>query len=548
MTPDPAKAPPERRAPRPWGRVALDAFETRRGKIRAGLEIADVGFLLLRVAAVGGNYAWLLLSHVPAGEAGAFISIIRYFIVYSLLLYLVLFLDFERKRTIYAISLAFDLSYIHFLVIRTGGFHSTFLIGFYLLTTLHSFYYGYRYGLLVAATCSLVLFLSGYPVSALDRIDFVLHASFFFLLAMPIGLFSGKLRADKEKIEYLNEELIRSIGEARRIQDKLIRAEKLSALGRLTAEVAHEIRNPLTVVGGFAKRLEKRLPDGEKEKEYAGIIVSEVGRLERILRDVLSFSREAKYHQRHTSLNGIVADTAQEYAGQCGKKSIRVNVEALRGLPTCVADEDQVRQAVNNLVQNAIDAMQSGGALTLRTRMTEENGVRFAVIEVADTGTGIPEEQSDRIFEPFYSRKEIGQGTGLGLSICKKIMEEHRGLIRLSSIPGNGSVFGLYFPCVPSEEAFEVQCWEYTRCGMDNAADPGRACAAYPNFGRICWSVAGTLSETPPQCVTARQIGDCRKCGFYATVEGSRNRGGTGSEGLAIAAVPPAPGPATRPT
>lgn len=501
----------------------LEALGKRWETLKGDVEIADVGFLFLRVAAPAGNYAWLLLSGIPEGEARIFHWIIRYFIVYSLFLYLLLFLLPGRKKTIYGISLGFDLSYVYLLAAHSGGYDSSFFIGFYLLTALHSFYYGLRAGLLVAGASAIVYFFSGTSVSALDRIDFFLRVSFLFLIALPLGILSAKLRVDKAQIESLNAELLHSIEELKRMQDKLIRAEKLSALGRLTSDVAHEIRNPLTVIGGFARRLEKRLPENEKEKEYAGIIVSEVARLELILKDILAFSREAKHHQSHTNLNDILTETGEAIADLCKEKGVRSTIEAAPHLPSCVVDRDQVRQAVNNLVQNAIEAMPAGGTLTLRTRSMEDNGVPYTVIDVADTGVGIPKEKTARIFEPFYSRKEIGQGTGLGLSICKKILEEHRGVIKVDSTPGEGSVFSLCFPYTPAEEAFKIQCWEYMKCGVEKSADAGRSCPAYPNYGRICWSVAGTFSETRVQGVMAQKLGDCRKCEYYIRVEVTRD-------------------------
>jgi hypothetical protein len=205
----------------------LEALGKRWETLKSDVEIADVGFLFLRVAAPAGNYAWLLLSGIPEGEARIFHWIIRYFIVYTLLLYLLLFLLPERKKTIYGISLGFDLSYVSLLVAHSGGYDSSFFIGFYLLTALHSFYYGPRRGLLVAGASAIVYLFSGYSVSALDRIDFFLRASFLFLIALPLGILSAKLRVDKTQIESLNAELLRSIEELKQLQDKLIRAEKL---------------------------------------------------------------------------------------------------------------------------------------------------------------------------------------------------------------------------------------------------------------------------------------------------------------------------------
>jgi signal transduction histidine kinase len=434
------------------------------------------------------------------------------------LVYALLFFRFDRKRDIYRLSLLFDFAFVYLLVVNSGGFASSFFIGFYLLTALHAFYYGYRTGMVVAAMCTVIYLLAGLRVSAIEPIDFLLRISFLFLIALPIGLLSAVLRKDKEKIESLNRDLTKSLETSKHLQGKLLEAEKLSALGRLSANVAHEIRNPLTAIGGFAKRLEKRLPEKTAEKEHARIIVHEVARLERILRDTLIFSREAKFHLRYANMNDLLVWMEAKFADLCREKNLLLTVRPAPGLPSCIVDEDQIRQSLDNLVTNAMDAMTGGGTLTLSTRTKCENGTHYVVMDVSDTGPGISPESVKRIFEPFYSTKEIGHGTGLGLSICKKIMEEHRGSIRVSAAPGGGATFSLYIPYIPVEEIFKAQCWEIMRCGVDIPGNAAERCPAFPNYGRICWSVAGTSSETKVQCPVALKIGDCHKCTFYGIV------------------------------
>jgi hypothetical protein len=220
-------------------------------------------------------------------------------------------------------------------------------------------------------------------------------------------------------------------------------------------------------------------------------------------------------------MNELLARTGREYDEICREKGIALSTRPAPDLPRCIADDEQIRMALGNLVTNAIDAMPGGGSLTLSTRMACDNGVHYVVVDVADTGPGVPGDRVDRIFEPFYSTKAIGHGTGLGLSMCKKIMEEHRGAARVSSAPGEGSVFSLLIPFVPPEETFKVQCWEVMRCGVESMERAGDQCPAYPNFGRICWSVAGTMSETKIQCPVAEKTGDCRKCPFYELIQTS---------------------------
>jgi len=499
----------------------MSTLKARYESVRSGLEIADIGFFVLRLIALAGTVGWLLVAPVPRETVSTFQRIAGFFLFYCVLGYALLIFRFDRKRDIYRIFLLFDLAFVYLLITHSGGPASSFFIGFYLLTALHAFYYGYRTGLVVAVVSAVIYLLASLRVSSIEPIDFLLRISFLFLIALPIGLLSAILRRDKEKIESLNRDLAESLETLKHLQGKLVEVEKLSALGRLTADVAHEIRNPLTAIGGFAKRLEKRLPENTAEKEYAKIVVNEVARLERILRDTLTFSREAKYHLRYADMNDLLAWSEAKFGAVCRERKLVLSVRTAPGLSPCIVDEDQIRQALDNLVTNAIDAMTEGGTLTLATRTACENGTHFVVIEISDTGPGISADLVKRIFEPFYTTKEIGHGTGLGLSICKKIMEEHRGSIRVSAAPGGGAMFSLFLPYLPVEEIFKAQCWEIMHCGVEKRGNAAERCPAFPNYGRICWSVAGTLSETKVHCTAAEKIGDCRKCAFYEIVKPS---------------------------
>ncbi|HHN65644.1 MAG TPA: sensor histidine kinase [Nitrospirae bacterium] len=488
--------------------------------VRSDFELADAGFLVLRIIALIGGYGWLIFADIPSSVAERFSYILVYFIIYCLFLYALLFWLFKKKQVIYVFSLFLDLSFLYLLITNTGGFNSSYFVGFYLLTVLHSFYFGYKFGIFVATLSTIVYALAGRAsFESIHWTELSLRISFLYLLAIPVGILSDRLRYDKERIETLNRELLRSMEEAKKLQNKLIQSEKLSALGKMTADVAHEIRNPLSAIGGFAKRLKKRLSSGTKEMDYAEIIVEEVGRLERILKDVLNFSREARYHLRYTNINNVVRDSVKYFQDMMKERSIVLEEELADELPEILVDRDQVIQVFNNLITNAIDAMPEGGTLTISTRTDTEHNVSFVVVDIVDTGHGIPEEKIDRVFEPFFTTKEIGHGTGLGLSICKKIMDEHRGRIKVCSIKGTGTSFSLYFPYVPAEETFKTQCWEYMKCGVEKTEGAiERRCPSYPNYGRICWVIAGTYCEGRVQGAIAQKIGDCKKCEFYNRV------------------------------
>jgi signal transduction histidine kinase len=488
--------------------------------VKTYIEIADIAFVSLRLIIFCGGIGWLVFSNISQKTFGDVSRIYIYFVAYSLFIYIWLFLSPQKKRTIYGFSLLFDLLYTSLLVRVTGGFESSFFNGFYLITALYSFYYGLVSGTVIAAISAILYFLSSsYGHYELHWTNFLVRIAFLFLLSVPLGMLSQKLKSDKNKIENLNKDLEGYIEELRNVQGKLIQVEKLSALGRLTADVAHEIRNPLTSIGGFARRLNKKLSDGSREKEYSEIVLTEVSRLERILRDVLTFSRESKFEMEYQEINGTIKESVQTFLNLCNDQSIQIDEQLDSSLPNILIDKDQVRQAVNNLVSNAIDAMSEGGRLAVKTYMEKLYEVDYVVIEVTDTGSGLTREALNLIFEPFYTTKEIGTGTGLGLSICKKIVDEHNGLIFVKSEPDKGASFKMYFPYQSKKNGSRIKCWEFHKCGVENAEGAaGMRCPAYPDYGRICWAIAGTFCGKKVSGAIAQKLGDCKKCEFYKRV------------------------------
>ena len=232
--------------------------------------------------------------------------------------------------------------------------------------------------------------------------------------------------------------------EKERLREQLAQAEKLSALGRVTASVADEIRNPLTSVGGFARRLHKKLPESAPEEEYTKFIISEVDRLEGVLHDVLVFSRGGGPHKTETDIQEIVVNAVRPFEGRCRTQSIQIQ-RSIGEVSRVHVDQEQVLEAVKNLVSNAIDSMPGGGTLSIITAMELREGKPYVTVRVGDTGRGIPPEEMTFIFEPFYTTKIQPKGTGLGLPIAKKVIEDYGGFIQAESTP-SGSVFSLFFP------------------------------------------------------------------------------------------------------
>jgi PAS domain S-box-containing protein len=233
--------------------------------------------------------------------------------------------------------------------------------------------------------------------------------------------------------------------ERQHLQTQLAQVEKLSALGRFTANVAHEIRTPLTLIGGFARRLDKHIPDGIKDKEYSDIIINEVSRLENILKNVLTYSRESSLNMEEHNLSEIITSSLKPYQEKYRAQSIRIDLKFTE-IPDLILDRDQVIEVLNNILSNAFDAMPDGGSFTVTNESSTVHGNDYVIVHFTDTGEGMTEEQIQMIFEPFYSTKIIGHGTGLGLPISKKIMEDHDGFITVDTELKKGSTFSLYFP------------------------------------------------------------------------------------------------------
>jgi len=230
------------------------------------------------------------------------------------------------------------------------------------------------------------------------------------------------------------------------LQEQLMQAEKMVALGRLTANVAHEIRNPLTAVGGFARRLHKSVQLGSREKEYVDIIVDEVDRLEKILNKVLIISKGAELAKEYHDIHPLLDEVLRLYEFLCKERSIIVTRTYSIAKPEILIDREHVREAVMNVVANAIDSMGRGGSLLVSTGEETVAGKPYVDIAIQDSGKGIPDEQLKMIFEPFFTTKGPQKGTGLGLVLAKKVVEDHGGFIRVRSKVGEGTTLNLLFP------------------------------------------------------------------------------------------------------
>jgi PAS domain S-box-containing protein len=237
--------------------------------------------------------------------------------------------------------------------------------------------------------------------------------------------------------------VMRDITELKKLQEQLVMKQRMAALGEVAARVAHDIRNPLVSIGGFAKRLEKNLEGNLKE--YAGIITREVAGLEKILGEILAYVRGVSLEKRIVSIDSLVDEVTAVMKSELDEKRI-VLVKGFNAPFEVYVDPGNVREALLNILSNAIHAIGSNGTIAVKTYQKKD----YAVIEIKDTGCGISEEILPFIFDPFFTTKGSGN-TGLGLTITHKIIEKHNGRIEVESKPQTGSTFRVFLP-LKSEE------------------------------------------------------------------------------------------------
>lgn len=219
----------------------------------------------------------------------------------------------------------------------------------------------------------------------------------------------------------------RAEGEIRRLEEEIRRKEKLAAVGTLAAGVAHEIRNPLSSIKGYATYFGMRFPEGSEDRKAAGVMVREVERLNRVISELIGLSRPSDVRPVAASLEDSAAHVLRLIAQDAEKRGVRLEDRIPRGLPPALMDPDRLGQALLNICLNALDAMPHGGTLTLDC--TVDKG--HLVLSVTDTGQGIAPENLNHIFDPYFTTK--GHGTGLGLATVHKIVEALAGEVYVRS-------------------------------------------------------------------------------------------------------------------
>jgi two-component system sensor kinase FixL len=236
--------------------------------------------------------------------------------------------------------------------------------------------------------------------------------------------------------------IVQDLTEMKSLQERMIRSERLAALGQVVAEISHEIKNPLMLIGGFARQLIKETKD-EKALKKLNIISEEVMRLESLLKDMKTFYLPRTLKAEEVDINSLLQEIHDLTRSDCRAKKIQTHFKTHGGRAVVKGDREKLKQVFLNLVTNSTEAMENGGRLSMESDVHEDR----VEVRIADEGCGIPEKEREKIFSPFYTTKR--HGTGLGLSISKSIIEEHAGsTFTVESEEGKGTVFTVSIPLI----------------------------------------------------------------------------------------------------
>lgn len=242
----------------------------------------------------------------------------------------------------------------------------------------------------------------------------------------------------------LNTRLRDAVRELSDAQKRLIEQEKFRSLGEMTANIAHEIKNPLVIIGGFTKRLARQIDLDHTENKYIRIILNEVTRLESILNEVLNYVKETPLVVETCNINEYLDEILYLLTSDASWEEIEITKVYDPGLPPIACDSQQLKQVLINILINAHEAMHGHGAIIIQTKQAVYENRPFVAISIADTGGGIDPAIIDNVFNPFFTTKE--RGTGLGLAISNKIIMNHKGHIDVENVVGKGVTFTIYLP------------------------------------------------------------------------------------------------------
>mgnify|MGYP005814898787 CR=1 FL=1 len=354
----------------------------------------------------------------------------------------------RRLRVAILVCAIAVVSLLHYLTPTTYVWlHPLLQRAYYIPILLMALWFSWRGGI-VAATIAGVFYLPHIVMAWQSNPEYrsaqFVEIGMFFVIATLTGVLADVERKQRQKIEETAAKLSETYAQLQASVEQLRRADRLSALGELSAGLAHEIRNPLGALEGAVQILHRPELSAETRQEFAEMARKEVERLKVLLTNFLDFARP-RPPQRAVMEPRLLLDSVSRLAVETARMAnVHISVEAGEA-PSIAVDTEQIKQVLLNLVLNAIQAMPQGGQVALRARQEDAS----VLLEVADQGSGIPSENLERIFDPFFTTR--ANGTGLGLSIAHQIVHGHGGQIAVRNNPDRGVTFTLILPLATSE-------------------------------------------------------------------------------------------------
>jgi len=263
---------------------------------------------------------------------------------------------------------------------------------------------------------------------------------------------TGSLLKDEQGISIGKALIMRDVTQLKQYEQELRQTEKLSFIGQISAGIAHEIGTPLNIILGNAEYLMMDMKAGEKGRDELKMIIGETNRIAKLIQQLLDFARPKKMRTRPVDLNTEINAVLQLMKSQMDKSLIEMDLDLDQSLPLVFGDAGQLQEVFVNLIVNAIHSMEGlqhgalPGRLSVKTGTSNEEARTSVEVTISDNGCGITGENLQKIFNPFFTTKEVGKGTGLGLAIAQRIVDDHKGTISVESFVGKGTVFKLSFP------------------------------------------------------------------------------------------------------
>ena len=289
----------------------------------------------------------------------------------------------------------------------------------------------------------------------------------FGSLARSTNLMMAALKKSRQDLENWVQTLELKVKERTQelnlAEAEIARGEKLASIGQLAAGIAHELNNPLTGVLTFTSLLRRKMPEKSQDAEDLDLVIRETKRCASIIRRLLDFAREKVPEKKFINLNHLVGDTVKFVERSAALQKIEISMDLDPDLPEILVDSDLIKQVIMNILVNAKQAIEENGSIQVQTRFnpgrkmanTGNELVPVVELSISDTGCGIPEANLQRIFDPFFTSKEVGKGTGLGLSVSYGIVKSHDGEIKVESSVGEGTTFHIYLPADSHVSEFE---------------------------------------------------------------------------------------------